>query len=81
MIIDPNTGEILDDPSPFGRCIFCGQITLDWWYLDRGNGNDCRCRSCYALGYCLTDEEILLHERVNETFRARGDFPNSPLER
>ena len=75
MIIDPNTGEILDSPSPFGRCIFCGQITQDWWYMDRRNGNDCRCWSCDSLGRSLTSEEILHHARVDEIFRAHDDYP------
>ena len=66
MMIDPNTGEILDGHSSFGRCIFCGQITQDWWYMDYGNGNECRCRSCYSLGRSLTPEEISHHEKVNE---------------
>ena len=75
MIIDPNTGEILDSPSDFGRCIFCGQITQDWWYMDRRTGNDCRCQACYSLGRALTDEEFLRHARVNEIFRVRNAFP------
>lgn len=73
MIIDPNTGELLDSPSTFGRCIFCGQITQDWWYMDRRNGNNCRCKSCYSLGRFFTHEEILNHARVNAIFRARSD--------
>jgi hypothetical protein len=74
MIIDIITGEILDSPSPFGWCIFCGQITQDWWYMDRRTGKDCRCQSCYSLGHFFTREEVLHHARVNEIFRARGYF-------
>jgi hypothetical protein len=80
MIIDPNTGEILDELSPFGWCIFCGQITQDWWYMDRRTGSDCRCKSCYSLGRFFTREEILHHAKVNETFRALSDFSQPQLK-
>jgi hypothetical protein len=30
-------------------CMFCGQETEDWWYLDRGTGK-CKCRGCLKQG-------------------------------
>jgi hypothetical protein len=30
-------------------CMFCGQLTSDWWYLDRKTGR-CKCRECLRLG-------------------------------
>lgn len=37
-------------PQPkSGRCIFCGQVTRDWWYFNQATG-ECKCRSCYRAG-------------------------------
>ncbi len=30
-------------------CVFCGNKTKDYWYLNRANGM-CKCRDCYRLG-------------------------------
>ena len=30
-------------------CILCGQITADYWYLNRAD-NTCKCRECYQQG-------------------------------
>ena len=30
-------------------CVFCGQLTSDWWYLDRKSGR-CKCRECLTQG-------------------------------
>lgn len=30
-------------------CVFCGQITTDYWYLNRADGT-CKCRECYRAG-------------------------------
>ena len=30
-------------------CLFCGQITTDWWYIDRKSGR-CKCRECLDKG-------------------------------
>jgi hypothetical protein len=31
------------------RCVFCGQATDDYWYLNRAD-NTCKCRNCYRQG-------------------------------
>jgi hypothetical protein len=31
------------------RCVFCGQATDDYWYLNRA-ANTCKCRNCYRQG-------------------------------
>lgn len=42
-----------NDPSQFNQleavCIHCGQITTNYWYLNRKN-NTCKCRECAELG-------------------------------
>lgn len=35
--------------KPKGACIFCGQITNDWWSYD-GKTETCKCNSCYKEG-------------------------------
>lgn len=30
-------------------CIFCGQLTNDYWYLNQADGT-CKCRQCYRAG-------------------------------
>jgi hypothetical protein len=35
--------------ADLAECVFCGQITRDWWYLDKASGK-CKCRSCLRLG-------------------------------
>ena len=30
-------------------CMYCGQLTSDWWYLDRKTGR-CKCRECLRQG-------------------------------
>ena len=30
-------------------CVFCGQLTSDWWCLDRKTGR-CKCRECLRQG-------------------------------
>jgi Competence protein CoiA-like family len=36
-------------PPEMGLCIFCGQMTSDWWYFNRATG-ECKCRACYRSG-------------------------------
>lgn len=31
------------------RCLHCGELTSDWWYLDPEN-NLCKCTNCYRTG-------------------------------
>ncbi len=41
----------IDDPfsSREAICMYCGQLTRDWWYLDPKTGQ-CKCRSCLKGG-------------------------------
>lgn len=32
-----------------GRCVFCGEITDDWWWYD-GKSGRCKCKSCLKQG-------------------------------
>lgn len=32
-----------------GKCIFCGEVTYDWWDYDGTTGH-CRCRTCFKQG-------------------------------
>jgi hypothetical protein len=43
----PEKSQILMDKSAV--CMFCGQETQDWWYLDRATGF-CKCRLCLKKG-------------------------------
>jgi Competence protein CoiA-like family len=31
------------------KCVYCGQVTEDYWYLNRAE-NTCKCRDCYRKG-------------------------------
>jgi len=41
----------LENPGETGlpKCVFCGQATDDYWYLNRID-NTCKCRDCYRQG-------------------------------
>ena len=46
--------EFLHQPESTGgaglpKCVFCGQATDDYWYLNRSD-NTCKCRECYRQG-------------------------------
>jgi len=46
--------ELLPPPVSSGgedlpKCVFCGQATDDYWYLNRVD-NTCKCRNCYHQG-------------------------------
>jgi hypothetical protein len=52
----PTRRRPASDPPPAHQlgeleaaCLFCGQLTSDWWYLDRKTGR-CKCRECLRLG-------------------------------
>jgi len=59
---DRNPGRICSDPilnptypssanllSKQAKCMYCGEITQDWWYLDKATGL-CKCRDCLKKG-------------------------------
>ncbi len=33
--------------QPAAVCVYCGELTTDWWYYD-GSTNTCKCRKCFA---------------------------------
>ena len=37
-------------------CMFCGEITSDWWFYD-GRVDLCRCKSCLDAGISSTPAE------------------------
>lgn len=41
---------------PFYPCEFCGQVTKDYWYLNKSLGL-CRCRKCSDAGITETEQE------------------------
>ena len=48
------SAEVFPHPEATGeagppKCVFCGQATDDYWYLDRVD-NTCKCRDCYRQG-------------------------------
>lgn len=42
-------GEVESVESGNPKCVFCGQKTDDYWYLNRAD-NTCKCRVCYRQG-------------------------------
>lgn len=48
--------QIIEDSPSFiplesktGACVFCGEITEDWWWYDGKTGH-CKCRTCLGQG-------------------------------
>lgn len=42
-------GEVKSGEAGNPKCVFCGQKTDDYWYLNRAD-NTCKCRACYRQG-------------------------------
>ena len=49
----PDLGDSLPAREPFNQvealCMYCGQLTSEWWYLDPAGGK-CKCRDCLRKG-------------------------------
>jgi hypothetical protein len=41
--------ETINITMPEGVCIYCGQITTDWWSFD-GATKECKCNKCKREG-------------------------------
>lgn len=78
MTVDFLTGEILDNPSDFAPCLFCGRITRDWWHIDRESGF-CRCHACYDKGIAETQEETNRHANKFVLVKNRDFYNSVPL--
>lgn len=51
------------------RCLFCGQVTDQYWFVDKSRG-ECRCNACLSSGIAETQEEKnkLLAYRFNPSY-------------
>jgi len=45
----PNVSSQPIEQAEEAICLFCGQVTRDWWYLDRAR-RVCKCRPCLRRG-------------------------------
>lgn len=50
-VMKPERQPVLPDElfAELAECVFCAQMTRDWWYLDKASGK-CKCRNCLRLG-------------------------------
>jgi hypothetical protein len=58
-------------------CIFCGEITSDWWFYD-GRVDLCRCKSCLDAGVSSTFAEDEFYKSLSREIFLPAFFERVP---